>query len=123
MNPHRISTVVAAILLAANLAFAETTQPKPAPEGGASILKEGTYTAKVKALACSACPPEVEKALGGVKGVRSVSVDPESKTVRFTVEKGTTVSEAEIQRALKAAAERMGMGADYTLNDIKMVKT
>jgi copper chaperone CopZ len=123
MNLHRVFTVLAATLLAANLAFAETTQAKPAPGAGASVLKEGTYTAKVKALACSACPPEVQKALGSVKGVRSVSVDAEKKTVQFTVDKGTTVSEAEIQRVLKAASEQMGMGADYSLLDIKMIKT
>jgi hypothetical protein len=51
-----------------------------------------------------------------------VKVDQDKKTVQFTVKKDATVKVSDLQKALKAAADRMGMGADYTLSDLHPTK-
>jgi copper chaperone CopZ len=86
------------------------------------ILTAGTYTAKVKAIVCSGCPALIKQALEKMKEIDSVSVDSQKRTVQFTVKKSTTVKLSDLQKALKVAADRMGMGADYTLLDLKPLK-
>jgi hypothetical protein len=56
------------------------------------------------------------------KLIDSVSVDSKESTVQFQAKKDKTVKLPDLQQALKAAAAKMGMGADYTLSDIKLVK-
>lgn len=119
MKTKIVPAALVLLVLCAGLALAK--EP-PAATSPSSPLKEGAYSAKVAALACEACPPQVEKALGGIKGITAVSVDAQTKTVRFTVEKGSAVTEADIQKVLKAASDEMGMGADYTLHDIARMK-
>jgi hypothetical protein len=86
------------------------------------VLKAGSYTAKVKAIVCGGCGPLIVKTLQGMKGLESVSVDGEKMTVRFSVKKDASVQVADMQKALKAAADQMGMGADYTLSELKPAK-
>ena len=83
------------------------------------VLNAGAYTAKVKAMTCGGCPPLVKKTMEGLKGIESAAVDRQSSSVEFTVKKDNTVKVADLQTALKAASDKMGMGADYTLSDIK----
>ncbi len=83
------------------------------------VLAAGTYTAKVKAMTCGGCPPLVKKTMEGQKGIESATVDRQTSTVQFTVKKDSTIKVADLQTALKAASDKMGMGADYTLSDIK----
>ncbi len=83
------------------------------------VLAGGTYTAKVKALTCAGCGPLVKKTLEGMKQIESATVDSKASTVQFVVKKDNSVKVADVQEALKAAAAKMGMGADYTLSDIK----
>jgi len=85
-------------------------------------LKPGAYTAKVKAIVCGGCGPLIQKTMQGMKEIESASVDQEKKTVQFAVKKDTTLKVADLQAALKAAADRMGMGADYTLSELKPAK-
>jgi hypothetical protein len=86
------------------------------------VLKPGAYTAKVKAITCSGCGPLIVKTMQGMKEIESVSVDSAKKTVQFAVKRDSTLKISELEKALKAAAERMGMGADYTLLDLKATK-
>lgn len=81
------------------------------------VLKEGHYTAKLKPFVCSGCPAFVEKAMAEINGIDSVAV--EGATVHFTVKKGAAVNLADLQKNLKTYADKMGMGADYSLSDIK----
>ena len=119
MKTKVLPAILVLLVVGAGLAVAKEPTAATSPS---SPLKEGTYSAKVAALACEACPPQVEKALGSIKGITAVSVDAQTKTVRFTVGKGSTVTEADLQKVLKAASDEMGMGADYTLHDIARVK-
>ena len=115
MNARRVlRTVVATAALLA--AFATTTVITRA---GENSLRAGTYTAKVKALVCRGCGPLVKKTMEDLKAIESASVDQQASTVEFKVRKDNTIKVSEIQTALKAAADRMGMGADYTLSDVK----
>ncbi len=82
-------------------------------------LGAGTYTAKVKALVCRGCGPLVKKTIEGLKPIESATVDQQKSTVEFTVKKDNTIKVSETQAALKTAADKMGMGADYTLSDVK----
>lgn len=106
-----------AMLLAMVTLFgtAATAAPKPKPQ----VLKPGEYTATAKALVCSACAPQVEQTLKEFPGLERVSVNPEGAGVRFKVKKGASVKLDEMQKALKASSDKMGMGADYTLRDVK----
>jgi hypothetical protein len=86
------------------------------------VLKPGAYTAKVKAIVCGGCGPLIQKTMTGMKEIEAVSVDQANKTVKFAVKKDTTLKVTELQKALKAAADKMGMGADYTLSELKAAK-
>jgi hypothetical protein len=104
------STFVLLALIAAIPAAAQK-----APE----VLKAGEYSASVKALVCGGCGPLVKQTMEGMKDIGSVSVDSAKKTVQFSVKKDATVKVADLQKALDGAAKKMGMGADYTLLDLK----
>ena len=82
-------------------------------------LKAGQYTAKVKAIVCGGCGPLIQKTLANFKELEAVTVDQKASSVQFTIKKDATVKLTELQKALDAAANRMGMGADYTLSDVK----
>ena len=114
MRSGRMPIVLMLVLLVAS-----ATATLADEDSRSAALKEGSYTAKVTALTCDACAPEVKKTLSGIEGVGSVSVDTKTRTVTFTIEKGANVTEAALQKALKAASDKMGMGADYTLHEIK----
>lgn len=87
--------------------------PKTKPQ----TLKPGEYSATAKAVVCSACAAAIEKTLKAFPGVEGVTVAPEGGGVRFSVKKAVKV--ADLQKALKTSSDTMGMGADYTLKDIK----
>ncbi len=86
------------------------------------VMAAGIYTAKVKAIVCGGCGPLIKSTLEGMKQIEAVSVDQAQKTVQFTVKKNSTVKLADVQKALKGAADKMGMGADYSLSDLKQTK-
>lgn len=86
------------------------------------VLNPGTYTAKVKAIVCGGCGPLIEKTMQGMKEIEGAKVDQAKTTLQFSVKSGTTVKVSDLQKALKAAADKMGMGADYTLSDLKAAK-
>lgn len=113
MNAGRAFRAV--IMTFALLAIVAATSARAADD----VLGAGTYTAKVKALTCRGCGPLVKKTMEGLKGIESASVDQQTSIVEFTVKKDNAIKVSEIQTALKAAAEKMGMGADYTLSDVK----
>lgn len=87
----------------------------------AQTLKPGKYNATAKAVVCSACAAEIEKTLKGFPGVEGVTVVPEGGGVRFKVKKAVKLDD--LQKALRADSDKMGMGADYTLRDIKLVSS
>src|ERR1017187_9933326 len=84
----------------------------------ANVLEAGTYTAKVAAIPCEACPPVIEKTFKAQPGIDQVSVDQKTSSLTFTVKPGAQVQLPDLQSALKAASDQMGMGADYQLHDI-----
>lgn len=86
------------------------------------VLTAGTYTANVKAIVCGGCAQIIKESLQGMKEIGSVSVDSAQKTVQFTVKENKSVKLADVQKVLKSAAKKMGMGADYTLSDLKPTK-
>ncbi len=104
------------VLLAMIAAIPAAAQKSP------DVLKAGEYTAKVKALVCGGCGPLVKKTMEGMKQISSVSVDSANKTVQFAVKKDATIKVTDLQKALDSAAKEMGMGADYTLLDLKPAK-
>ncbi len=114
MNKTLLAAAVSLILAAAPAWAAAKKAPK--------TLKEGKYQAQVTALACEACAAEVETTLKSFDGVEGVSVDQKASSVAFAIKKGAKVSVAKLQKSLKTASDKMGMGADYTLKDISPVK-
>lgn len=111
----RLAAVVCAVVVAVPAAAA----PKKAKDRS---LGEGRYVARVAALVCSSCADEVERTLKGFKELDDVKVEQASSSVSFAVKPGAKVGMASLQKSLKAAAAKMGMGADYTLKDVKAVK-
>jgi len=86
------------------------------------VLNPGTYTAKVKAIVCGGCGPLIVKTMQGMKEIEGAKVDQAESTLQFTVKSGATIKVADLQKSLKTAAGKMGMGADYTLSDLKAAK-
>jgi hypothetical protein len=117
MKARTLLTVVTGFILLAMIAVAPIAAQK-APE----VLKTGEYTAKVKAITCGGCGPLIKRTMEGMKEIGSVAVDSANKTVQFAVKKDATIKLADLQKALDAAAKNMGMGADYTLLDLKSAK-
>ena len=116
INAPLFAVVTAFVLLAMLSAIPAAAQKAP------DVLKAGDYTAKVKALTCGGCGPLVKKTMEGMKAISSVNVDSATKTVQFAVKKDATIKLADLQKALDGAAKSMGMGADYTLLDLKPAK-
>lgn len=106
-------------LLVAGLAVAQGFAANTASKSSKTILKAGSYSAQIKGLTCSACAPAVEKTMKAFPGLEGVSVSQEKSAARFSVKTGATVNVAKLQAALKSASDEMGMGADYSLRDIK----
>lgn len=92
---------------------------KSAPSQDAS-LKGGAYTAQIKALVCAGCAPLVEKTFRSLKEIGPVHVDTKEHRVHFSVKEGASIKLSAIQSALNQAADQMGMGADFSLSDLKM---
>lgn len=88
-------------------------------EHGSKVLTAGRYTAKVKALVCGACAKNIRDTARAFPGIESVSVDEKSSKLNFTVGPDAHVNVAKLQAALKASSEEMGMGADYSLRNIR----
>lgn len=85
----------------------------------ARVLKAGRYSATVTAMVCGMCAGNVERTLKAFHGVEGVKVAKGSTKVEFSVKRGAKVDLARLQQKLKAASDDMGMGADYTLKDVK----
>jgi hypothetical protein len=110
-------TAVTTFLLIVMIAAAPVAAQKPQ-----DVLKPGEYVAGVKAITCGGCGPLIKRTMEGMKEMESVTVDSQKKTVHFIVKKDATVKVVDLQKALDAAAQKMGMGADYTLLDLKPAK-
>ncbi len=115
MKINRSSLFALVVFLTLAVIIAVPAAAQKAPE----VLKSGEYTATVKALVCGGCGPLVKQTMEGIKEIGPVSVDSAKKTVQFAVKKDATVKVADLQKALDGAAKKMGMGADYTLLDLK----
>lgn len=116
INAPFFAVVTAFVLLAMLAAIPAAAQKGP------EVLKAGEYTAKVKAITCGGCGPLIKQTMEKMKEISSVNVDSTSKTVQFAVKKDATIKLADLQKALNGAAKGMGMGADYTLLDLKPAK-
>ncbi len=92
-------------------------RPKTATESKADFLAVGAYTAKVKPFVCGGCAEWVKERLMSISGLSNVKVEQSTARVEFTLDK--PVSRKLIQKTLDGAAHEMGMGADYTLGDLK----
>ncbi len=92
------------------------------PKDTVKTLGPGEYSAKVKSIVCSGCGPFIEKTMKALPGIESAVVNQEKQTVQFKVKKDASIKVGELQKSLQASSQRMGMGADYSLSDIKKLK-
>jgi len=122
MNTKTAFLVAIATLILLAMVVAAPIAAGQAKDAAKDVLNPGTYSAKVKAIVCGGCGPLITKTLQGMKQIDSVSVDSAKQTVQFAVKKNNTVKLSDVQKALKAAADKMGMGADYELSDLKLLK-
>jgi hypothetical protein len=112
-----VIAIAVLLLLSMGVVFA---QHQPSAGGQAKdMLMPGAYVAKVKAIVCDGCGPLIQKTLQNFKELEAVAVDQKNKTVQFSVKKGSMTAVSTLQKALDAAAKSMGMGADYSLSDIR----
>jgi hypothetical protein len=117
--PLFIIASAALVVLGFGIACAQHEHSGGAAGQSEDMLMPGTYTAKVKAIVCEGCGPMIQKTLQNFKEIEAVSVDQKSRTVQFSVKKDSMTTLVNLQKALDTAAKRMGMGADYTLSDVK----
>ncbi|MGQ0645503.1 MAG: cation transporter [Elusimicrobiota bacterium] len=97
---------------------AAKTQTAAEEKSGPAALTEGRYQAGIKAIVCAGCGKYIQNALKETKGIKAVSVDQENARVLFTVKKGAVVKTADVQKNLTKWADKMGMGADFTLTGL-----
>lgn len=93
--------------------------PKTVKKAGEEMLSPGRYTATVKAFVCDGCAEWITTKLKTEKSLEDVTADQKTRVVQFTVKKEAKVKRADIQKVLDAAAKEMGMGADFTLTELK----
>jgi len=117
--PLLVIASAALVLLNFGIVFAQHQHSSGANGQSKDMLMPGTYTAKVKAIVCGGCGPLIQKTLQNFKELEAVTVDQKSSTVQFSVKKDSMTTVGDLQKALDTAAKRMGMGADYTLSDVK----
>ncbi len=106
------------VLLGISTAFAGSVKSK-AKSTDAQVLTSGAYSAEVKGIVCGGCGSFIQQTLEKINGIEKVSVDQDKKIVQFQIKKDAKVKIAEVQKALKASADKMGMGADYQLRSLK----
>ncbi len=118
MKARKSSFAIPAVLIAMLLMVAIPLAARQSED----VLSPGAYTAKVKAIVCGGCGPLIKQTLEKMKELDSVSVDSAKTSVNFAVKKDSSIKLSDIQKVLKAAADKMGMGADYTLSELKALK-
>jgi hypothetical protein len=116
---YLIIATAAFLLLSFGIVFAQHPHSGGTTGQSKDMLMPGTYTAKVKAIVCDGCGPMIQKTLQTFKELDAITVDQKRRTVQFSVKKGSMTTVSDLQKPLDAAAKNMGMGADYTLSDIK----
>jgi len=107
--------------MAAGLATSVVAQPNKVKPASKDVLGPGAYQATVKAIVCDGCGEYIQKTMAAQLGIGAVVVDQKAKLVTFRVIDGANVKVAQLQMELGKSAEQMGMGADYTLENIKSV--
>ncbi|OGR85096.1 MAG: hypothetical protein A2901_02355 [Elusimicrobia bacterium RIFCSPLOWO2_01_FULL_54_10] len=114
-----ITKAVMVTMLGISVSFAA---PKPKAKAiSEAVLAPGAYSAQVKGIVCGGCGQLIQQTLEKFNGIEKVAVNQDEKTVNFQVRKGSKLKLSEIQKALQASAGKMGMGADYTLQNLKKV--
>ena len=108
-----LSLLIAAPLMAA---------PKAKTAASDQTLTSGAYTATVKAIVCEGCAQFITETLNKNPSLEAISVDPKTKMLSFAVKKDAKVKVSDLQTALKASSDQMGMGADYSISNVKAVK-
>lgn len=93
--------------------------PKPVVKVGDDLLSPGRYSGTIKSFVCGGCAEWVQTKLSAVKVLEDVTADQKTRGVQFTVKKEAKVKQSDIQKVLDAAAKEMGMGADFTLTELK----
>lgn len=107
------------ILLCGFVTMAAAVMSPGATAAEDQILRAGSYTAQVAAIPCEGCPPIIESTMLAQPGIVSAKADQKTSTLVFTVKPEARVKVSDLQKALKAASDQMGMGADYSLKNIK----
>ncbi len=97
-------------------------QGKRAAQIPDKTLSSGYYEAKVGAIVCGGCKDLIEKTMRSVDGIGAAQVDEKNGTIKFAVMKSKSVKLSNLQSSLKVAADQMGMGADYSLSELKTLK-
>lgn len=100
----------------------QTGHATHASKGTDQMLLSGYYEAKVGAVVCGGCKNLIEETMRSVDGIGAAQVDEKNGTVKFVVMKDKTVQLSKLQSSLKVAADQMGMGANYSLTNIKTLK-
>lgn len=93
--------------------------PKTVKKAGEEMLSPGRYTGTIKAFVCGGCAEWIQTKLSAVKTLEVVTADQKTRVVQFTVKKEAKVKRTDIQKVLDSAADEMGMGADFTLTELK----
>ncbi len=109
-------TSVLGLLILGSLVLAS---PKVVAKAGDEVLSPGRYTATIKAFVCEGCAEWVQSKLAVVKALDQVTANQKTRVVQFTVKKNLKIKRGDIQKVLDAAAKEMGMGADFTLTELK----
>ncbi|GAB4365941.1 MAG: hypothetical protein Kow00114_23540 [Kiloniellaceae bacterium] len=92
-RPHILA---AALLTLGGLGWVISTAPTPAAAQSATVQVAAAQTATfaIQNMTCALCPVTVKKAMEGVAGVESVSVDFDAKTATVVFDPSVTNADA-----------------------------
>lgn len=86
------------------------------------VLAGGHYSATVKGLTCASCAPKFEVAMKEVPGIAGALVNPQNGQILFVVKAGAKVEVSALQKKLVDLGSKMGMGLNYSLQEITRLK-
>jgi cation transport ATPase len=98
--------------------FAAWAVPGRAAEGY-SELKSGRYEIRVEGMVCTTCARLIVEEVLKLKEVQKATADFDQETLFLTVKLEHTLSVSKLEKALKKAAKRVDLQADYAVVNIR----
>ncbi|HAH04939.1 MAG TPA: hypothetical protein DCM05_00200 [Elusimicrobia bacterium] len=83
------------------------------------LLNAGRYRCVVKGILCEACKRAILRELKPIKELQSAKFEPDEPVLWLSVAKGKTVRLSRLNRAMRFATEKIALGNELVLVEIR----